>query len=156
MSLPAEPLALVHWHDAYQRGDSDSWGFMSYNPFSIAFRRTAAAGCLIHLSLLTLFAVTAFAGGAPDFSGAAAILRRGIEGRAFPGCTVVVGTADTVLWSAAFGSLDYSRATPVTCATLYDQPTGRLAIYYGGADTVTALAFSHIDEMVNFVRKNAI
>jgi beta-1,4-mannooligosaccharide/beta-1,4-mannosyl-N-acetylglucosamine phosphorylase len=42
------------------------------------------------------------------------------------------------------------------CATLYDQPSGRLAIYYGGADTVTALAFSYIHEMVDFVKKNAI
>lgn len=28
------------------------------------------------------------------------------------------------------------------CAALYDEPTGRIAIYYGGADTVTAMAFT--------------
>jgi len=41
------------------------------------------------------------------------------------------------------------------CAALYDQPTGRIAIYYGGADTVTALAFGKIDEVVDFVKKNS-
>ncbi len=38
------------------------------------------------------------------------------------------------------------------CAALYDPPTGRLAIYYGGADTVTALAFSRIEEVLDFVK----
>jgi beta-1,4-mannooligosaccharide/beta-1,4-mannosyl-N-acetylglucosamine phosphorylase len=42
------------------------------------------------------------------------------------------------------------------CAALYDQPSGRLAIYYGGADTVTALSFAYIHEMIDFVKKNAI
>ena len=41
------------------------------------------------------------------------------------------------------------------CAALYDQPTGRLAIYYGGADTVTALAFTWIDEVIEFVKNNS-
>ena len=42
------------------------------------------------------------------------------------------------------------------CATLYDPPSGRLAIYYGGADTVTALAFAYIHELIDFVKHNAI
>jgi beta-1,4-mannooligosaccharide/beta-1,4-mannosyl-N-acetylglucosamine phosphorylase len=41
------------------------------------------------------------------------------------------------------------------CAALVDRPTGRMAIYYGGADTVTALAFAHLDEMVAFTKKNS-
>lgn len=41
------------------------------------------------------------------------------------------------------------------CAALYDQPTGRIAIYYGGADTVTALAFAHLEEVINFVVANS-
>jgi beta-1,4-mannooligosaccharide/beta-1,4-mannosyl-N-acetylglucosamine phosphorylase len=41
------------------------------------------------------------------------------------------------------------------CAALYDQPTGRLAIYYGGADTVTALAFAKIDEVLAYVKANS-
>jgi beta-1,4-mannooligosaccharide/beta-1,4-mannosyl-N-acetylglucosamine phosphorylase len=38
------------------------------------------------------------------------------------------------------------------CAALYDQPSGRIAIYYGGADTVTALAFAMINEVLDFIR----
>jgi len=41
------------------------------------------------------------------------------------------------------------------CATLYDQPTGRIAIYYGGADTVTALGFAKIDEVLDFVKSTS-
>lgn len=41
------------------------------------------------------------------------------------------------------------------CATLYDEPTGRIAIYYGGADTVTALAFTKMDEVLDFLRNNS-
>lgn len=40
------------------------------------------------------------------------------------------------------------------CACLCDAATGRLAIYYGAADTVTALAFAYIDEIVEFIKKN--
>lgn len=36
------------------------------------------------------------------------------------------------------------------CATICDTGTGRLAIYYGAADTVTALAFAYVDELVQF------
>lgn len=38
------------------------------------------------------------------------------------------------------------------CAALHDQATGRLAIYYGGADTVTALAFAYVGEIIDFVK----
>jgi beta-1,4-mannooligosaccharide/beta-1,4-mannosyl-N-acetylglucosamine phosphorylase len=41
------------------------------------------------------------------------------------------------------------------CATLYDPPSGRIAIYYGGADTVTALAFCKLDEVMEFLRENS-
>lgn len=36
------------------------------------------------------------------------------------------------------------------CAMLCDGATGRLAIYYGAADTVTALAFGHVEDLVSF------
>jgi beta-1,4-mannooligosaccharide/beta-1,4-mannosyl-N-acetylglucosamine phosphorylase len=35
---------------------------------------------------------------------------------------------------------------------LHDAASGRLAIYYGAADTVTALAFARIGELLDFVR----
>jgi beta-1,4-mannooligosaccharide/beta-1,4-mannosyl-N-acetylglucosamine phosphorylase len=37
------------------------------------------------------------------------------------------------------------------CAALLDRPAGRIAIYYGGADTVTALAFAYLEEVIDFV-----
>jgi beta-1,4-mannooligosaccharide/beta-1,4-mannosyl-N-acetylglucosamine phosphorylase len=37
------------------------------------------------------------------------------------------------------------------CAALCDAETDRLAIYYGGADTVTALAFGHLSEVLDFL-----
>lgn len=40
------------------------------------------------------------------------------------------------------------------CAALVDEPTGRLAIYYGGADTVVCLAFGYVDEIIEFVKTN--
>ncbi len=42
------------------------------------------------------------------------------------------------------------------CAALVDPPTGRMAIYYGGADTVTCLAFAYVDEVMGFVRENSL
>jgi beta-1,4-mannooligosaccharide/beta-1,4-mannosyl-N-acetylglucosamine phosphorylase len=41
------------------------------------------------------------------------------------------------------------------CAALVDAPSGRAAIYYGAADTVTALAFAKVDELVDFCKENA-
>jgi beta-1,4-mannooligosaccharide/beta-1,4-mannosyl-N-acetylglucosamine phosphorylase len=42
------------------------------------------------------------------------------------------------------------------CAALCDAETGRLAIYYGAADTVTGLAFAYVDELVEFAKTNAL
>ncbi len=42
------------------------------------------------------------------------------------------------------------------CAALVDPPTGRMAIYYGGADTVTCLAFAYLQEVVDFVKVNSL
>lgn len=41
------------------------------------------------------------------------------------------------------------------CAALADAETGRLAIYYGGADTVVCLAFAHVDEVITFIKANS-
>lgn len=40
------------------------------------------------------------------------------------------------------------------CAALTDEE-GRIAIYYGGADTVVCLAFGYVQEIVDFVKQNA-
>ncbi len=41
------------------------------------------------------------------------------------------------------------------CAALSDTLTGRMAIYYGGADTVTCLAFTRVDELIDFIKSNS-
>ncbi|MDI3548697.1 MAG: beta,4-mannooligosaccharide/beta,4-mannosyl-N-acetylglucosamine phosphorylase [Halanaerobiales bacterium] len=42
------------------------------------------------------------------------------------------------------------------CAALSDAETGRIAIYYGGADTVTNLAFTEVDELISFIKENSL
>ena len=41
-----------------------------------------------------------------------------------------------------------------TCA-LVDSDTGRIAIYYGAADSYTALAFTTVDRVVEYIKKNS-
>ncbi len=41
------------------------------------------------------------------------------------------------------------------CAALVDGASGRLAIYYGGADTVVCLAFGYIDEIITFIKTHS-
>ncbi|MBN1966660.1 MAG: glycoside hydrolase family 130 protein [Anaerolineae bacterium] len=40
-------------------------------------------------------------------------------------------------------------------ATLQDAATGRIAIFYGAADTVTGLAFAQVDELIAFIKANS-
>lgn len=42
------------------------------------------------------------------------------------------------------------------CATLHDAASGRIAIYYGAADTVVALAFTQVDELIKYIKDNAL
>jgi beta-1,4-mannooligosaccharide/beta-1,4-mannosyl-N-acetylglucosamine phosphorylase len=42
------------------------------------------------------------------------------------------------------------------CAALADAATGRLAIYYGAADTTTCLAFARVDELIVYIRANPL
>jgi beta-1,4-mannooligosaccharide/beta-1,4-mannosyl-N-acetylglucosamine phosphorylase len=42
------------------------------------------------------------------------------------------------------------------CAALVDGGTGRLAIYYGCADTVTGLVFGKVDEIVDFIKHQPV
>ncbi|NIV38498.1 MAG: glycosidase, partial [Anaerolineae bacterium] len=42
------------------------------------------------------------------------------------------------------------------CAALVDAPTGRIAVYYGAADTVTCLAYARADELVAYVKENSL
>ena len=40
------------------------------------------------------------------------------------------------------------------CAALTDAETGRIAVYYGAADTSVALAFTTVDETIDFIKQN--
>ena len=42
------------------------------------------------------------------------------------------------------------------CAALSDAATGRIAIYYGCADTVTSVAFTTVDELIAYTKENAL
>ncbi|MFW5998830.1 MAG: glycoside hydrolase family 130 protein [Halanaerobiaceae bacterium] len=42
------------------------------------------------------------------------------------------------------------------CAALTDADTGRIAIYYGGADTVTCLAYTKVDKLIKFIKNNSL
>jgi beta-1,4-mannooligosaccharide/beta-1,4-mannosyl-N-acetylglucosamine phosphorylase len=41
------------------------------------------------------------------------------------------------------------------CASLQDAASGRIAIYYGAADTVLGLAFTYVDEILDFIKRNS-
>ncbi len=40
------------------------------------------------------------------------------------------------------------------CAALADSATGKIAIYYGAADTTVALAFTTVDETIKYIKEN--
>lgn len=42
------------------------------------------------------------------------------------------------------------------CATLCDAESGKIAIYYGAADTVVGLAFTTVDELVEWTKKHSL
>ncbi len=41
------------------------------------------------------------------------------------------------------------------CATLQDTETGRIAIYYGAADSYVGIAFTRVDEIVDYIKRNS-
>lgn len=41
------------------------------------------------------------------------------------------------------------------CATLHDPATGRIAIYYGAADTYVAVAYTQLNELVDYLKENS-
>ena len=42
------------------------------------------------------------------------------------------------------------------CATMQDAETGRIAIYYGAADTYVGLAFTQVDEIVDYIKEHSV
>lgn len=41
------------------------------------------------------------------------------------------------------------------CAALSDADTGRIAVYYGCADSVTGLAYTTVDELIAYIKENS-
>ena len=42
------------------------------------------------------------------------------------------------------------------CASIQDAVTGRIAIFYGAADTYSAIAFAQVDEVIAYIKENRI
>lgn len=42
------------------------------------------------------------------------------------------------------------------CATLCDGSTGRIAIYYGAADTYVAMAFTQLDDIIDYIKEHSV
>ena len=42
------------------------------------------------------------------------------------------------------------------CATIHDSESGRIAIYYGAADSYVGLAFTTIDEVVDYIKEHSV
>ncbi|MDE6887538.1 MAG: glycoside hydrolase family 130 protein [Eubacterium sp.] len=42
------------------------------------------------------------------------------------------------------------------CATIHDAESGRIAIYYGAADTYVGLAFTKADEVVDYIKEHSV
>jgi len=66
----------------------------------------------------------------------------------------VVARAEPYLWSpqTLYECVGDVPNVVFPCAMLCDGATGRLAIYYGAADTITGLVFSTVDEIVDFIK----
>ena len=41
------------------------------------------------------------------------------------------------------------------CATIHDAASGRIAIYYGAADTYVGLAFTRAEEVLAYIREHS-
>jgi len=42
------------------------------------------------------------------------------------------------------------------CATIHDPETGRIALYYGAADSVVGLAFCELDDIIDYIKENSL
>ena len=42
------------------------------------------------------------------------------------------------------------------CATIHDAESGRIAIYYGAADSYVGLAFTRVEEVVAYIKEHSV
>jgi len=84
------------------------------------------------------------------YSFGAAILDRQDPGK------VLYRTADYLLTpEKPYETVGFVPNVVFPCANLFDADTGRIAIYYGAADTYTAIAFAQVDELLDYIMNNS-
>lgn len=42
------------------------------------------------------------------------------------------------------------------CATIHDSESGRIAVYYGAADSYVGLAFTTVDQVIDYIREHSV
>ncbi|MBR5116587.1 MAG: glycosylase, partial [Lachnospiraceae bacterium] len=42
------------------------------------------------------------------------------------------------------------------CATIHDPETGKIALYYGTADSYVAMAFTTLDEIMDYIKDHSV
>ena len=77
------------------------------------------------------------------------------------GCTVWLGRAIVLVVHQKKPILFLRRLGFVPnvifpCAALTDKDTGRVAVYYGAADSYVGLAFTYMDEIVDYIKNNSV
>jgi len=69
---------------------------------------------------------------------------------------VLYRTRDYLLTpEASYETMGFVPNVVFPCATLHDSDTGRIAIYYGAADTYLALAYCKVDELIRHIKNNS-
>lgn len=69
---------------------------------------------------------------------------------------VMYRTRDYLLTpEASYETIGFVPNVAFPCAALHDEATGRIAVYYGAADTCTALAFAERDELIAYIKANS-
>ena len=69
---------------------------------------------------------------------------------------VLLRTRDYLLTpEAPYETVGFVPNVAFPCATLHDADSGRIAIYYGAADTYTAVAFTQVDLLLEHLKQNS-
>ena len=42
------------------------------------------------------------------------------------------------------------------CATIHDSESGKIAIYYGAADSYVGLAFTQFEDIMDYIKSNSV
>ena len=70
--------------------------------------------------------------------------------------TAVLLAAVFLFQSLFFIRVSASPSISAQSAVVIDAESGKIAIYYGSADTYTGLAFTTVDKVVDYIKKHSI